>query len=74
MMWQAGIMSEMVEDAIDTLDDDEEEIEEEAEQEVENVLFDITDGKLGQMGSVGGKLPVQLLFCLSPPPFLGVCW
>lgn len=54
-------MSEMVEDAIDTMDEDEEELEEEAEQEVENVLFDITDGKLGQMGAVGGKLPVQLL-------------
>lgn len=50
-------MSEMMEDAIDTLDEDEEELEEEAEAEVQNVLFSITDGKLGQMGSVGGKLP-----------------
>ncbi|KAG0140853.1 hypothetical protein CROQUDRAFT_664611 [Cronartium quercuum f. sp. fusiforme G11] len=58
-MMKAGIMSEMVEDAIDTLDEDEEELEEEAEQEVENVLFDITDGKLGQMGAVGGKLPTK---------------
>lgn len=57
-MMKAGIMSEMVEDAIDTLDEDEEELEEEAEMEVENVLFQITDGKLGQMGSLkGGKLP-----------------
>lgn len=56
-MMKAGIMSEMVEDAIDTLDEDEEELEEEAEQEVQNVLFDITDGKLGQMGAVGSKLP-----------------
>ncbi|KNZ53654.1 hypothetical protein VP01_3173g3 [Puccinia sorghi] len=54
---RAGIMSEMMEDAIDTLDEDEEELEEEAEAEVQNVLFSITDGKLGQMGSVGGKLP-----------------
>jgi hypothetical protein len=54
---QAGIMSEMVEDAIDTLDEDEEELEEEADAEVQNVLFNITDGKLGQMGSVGSKLP-----------------
>ncbi|MBW0511858.1 hypothetical protein O181_051573 [Austropuccinia psidii MF-1] len=57
-MMKAGIMSEMVEDAIDTLDEDEEELEEEAEQEVQNVLFDITDGKLGQMAPVGTKLPV----------------
>ncbi|KAH9462105.1 hypothetical protein MJO29_003216 [Puccinia striiformis f. sp. tritici] len=56
-MMKAGIMSEMVEDAIDTLDEDEDELEEEAEAEVQNVLFDITDGKLGQMGSVGTKLP-----------------
>ncbi|OAV89842.1 hypothetical protein PTTG_10265 [Puccinia triticina 1-1 BBBD Race 1] len=56
-MMKAGIMSEMVEDAIDTLDEDEEELEEEAEAEVQNVLFNITDGKLGQMGSVSSKLP-----------------
>lgn len=56
-MMKAGIMSEMVEDAIDTLDEDEEELEEEADAEVQNVLFNITDGKLGQMGSVGSKLP-----------------
>ncbi|KAH9471042.1 hypothetical protein Pst134EA_004951 [Puccinia striiformis f. sp. tritici] len=56
-MMKAGIMSEMVEDAIDTLDEDEDELEEEAEAEVQNVLFDITDGKLGQMGLVGTKLP-----------------
>ncbi|PLW16875.1 hypothetical protein PCANC_09364 [Puccinia coronata f. sp. avenae] len=56
-MMKAGIMSEMVEDAIDTLDEDEEELEEEAEAEVQNVLFNITDGKLGQMGAVGSKLP-----------------
>ncbi|EGF98664.1 uncharacterized protein MELLADRAFT_113366 [Melampsora larici-populina 98AG31] len=59
-MMKAGIMSEMVEDAIDTLDEDEEELEEEAEMEVENVLFQITDGKLGQMGTLtGGKLPTK---------------
>ncbi|CAH7674843.1 Snf7-domain-containing protein [Phakopsora pachyrhizi] len=58
-MMKAGILSEMVEDAIDGLDEDEEELEEEAEQEVQNVLFEITDGKLGQMGGVGGKLPTQ---------------
>ncbi|KAH9815549.1 Snf7 family [Melampsora americana] len=60
-MMKAGIMSEMVEDAIDTLDEDEDELEEEAENEVENVLFEITDGKLGQMGVLkGGKLPTKV--------------
>jgi charged multivesicular body protein 3 len=54
----------MVEDAIDTLDEDEEELEEEAEAEVQNVLFNITDGKLGQMGAVGSKLPQVRLILL----------
>lgn len=56
---QAGIMSEMVDDTLGSLDEDNEELEEEAEAEVEGVLFEITDGKLGQAGKVGGKLPVR---------------
>ena len=52
-------MSEMVDDSLDALDEDNEELEEEADQEVEGVLFEITDGKLGQAGKVGGKLPVR---------------
>lgn len=51
-----------MEETLDTVDDDE--IEEEADAEVDKVLFELTDGKLGQAGKVGGKLPV------SPPlPF-----
>ena len=52
-------MSEMVDDSLEALDEDNDELEEEAEQEVEGVLFEITDGKLGQAGKVGGKLPVR---------------
>ncbi|KAJ3298452.1 Charged multivesicular body protein 3 [Rhizoclosmatium sp. JEL0117] len=53
-MMKAGIIGEMMEDAIDTLD--EEGIEEEADKEVENILFDLTDGLLGQAGQVGAPL------------------
>ena len=42
--------------------DDDEELEEEAEVEVDKVLFELTDGKLGQAGSVGTELPVRIHF------------
>lgn len=38
---------------------DEEDLEEEADAEVDKVLFELTDGKLGQAGKVGGELPVS---------------
>jgi len=42
----------------DTLDmQDEDELEEEADAEVEKVLFELTNGKLGEAGSVGTDLP-----------------
>ncbi|KAI8617081.1 Snf7-domain-containing protein [Chytriomyces sp. MP71] len=56
-MMKAGIISEMMDDAIDALDEDG--IEEEADKEVENVLFELTDGLLGQAGSVGATLEKQ---------------
>jgi charged multivesicular body protein 3 len=49
-MMKAGIMDEMMEDAMDALD--EEEVEEEAEEEVNKVLFELTDGILGQANKV----------------------
>ncbi|KZW04230.1 hypothetical protein EXIGLDRAFT_663708 [Exidia glandulosa HHB12029] len=55
-MTKAGIMGDMVDDTLATLDD-EEELDEEADEEVDKVLFDITDGKLGQAGTVGAELP-----------------
>ena len=43
----------------DTLDmDDDEELEEEADEEVDKILFQLTDGKLGQAGTVSTDLPV----------------
>lgn len=53
-------MDEMMEDMFDVEED--EEIEQEADAEVDKVLFELTDGKLGQAGAVGTELPV--CFCL----------
>ncbi|KAI9218670.1 Snf7-domain-containing protein [Blastocladiella britannica] len=53
-MMKAGIMEEMMEDAMTGLDDDE--LEEEAEDEVNKILFEVTDGLLGQGGRVGGEI------------------
>jgi charged multivesicular body protein 3 len=58
---QAGVIDGMMEDMLDAQED--EEIEEEADAEVDKVLFDLTNGKLGQAGTVGTELPVRdLLF------------
>ncbi|THV08494.1 vacuolar sorting protein VPS24 [Dendrothele bispora CBS 962.96] len=54
-MTKAGIMEEMLEDTLDMEDD--EELEEEADEEVNKVLFQLTDGKLGQAGAVSNELP-----------------
>lgn len=50
-------MEEMIEETMEGLD--EEDLEEEADEEVEKVLFELTDGKLGQAGRVGTELPAQ---------------
>jgi len=49
-------MEEMVEDTLNMEEDDE--IEEEADVEVDKVLFELTDGKLGEAGAAGTELPV----------------
>ncbi|KAF5333165.1 hypothetical protein D9611_002475 [Ephemerocybe angulata] len=54
-MTKAGILEEMMEDVLEMEDD--EELEEEADAEVDKVLFDLTDGKLGQVGAIKGDLP-----------------
>ncbi|KAH9482705.1 Charged multivesicular body protein 3 [Psilocybe cubensis] len=54
-MTKAGIMEEMLEDTLDM--DEDEEIEEEADAEVDKVLFELTNGKLGEAGSVATDLP-----------------
>jgi hypothetical protein len=50
-------MEEMLEDTLDMDDDDE--LEEEADAEVDKVLFELTDGKLGEAGKVSTELPVS---------------
>ena len=56
----------MLEDTLEM--DEDEELEEEADAEVDKVLFDLTNGKLGQAGTVSTELPpVRLLtsnFCI----------
>lgn len=50
-MFKAGIMEEMIEDTLDSGalgEEDENELEEEAQAQVDKVLFELTDGKLGQ--------------------------
>ncbi|GAA5970979.1 hypothetical protein JCM11641_004532 [Rhodosporidiobolus odoratus] len=56
-MMKAGIMSEMVDDTLEALDEDEDELEEEAQEEVDKVLWQVTDGKLGQISGQVGELP-----------------
>ena len=53
-------MEEMLEDTLEM--DTDEDVEEEAEAEVDKVLFELTDGKLGVVGSVGTGLPVRSLY------------
>jgi hypothetical protein len=53
-------MEEMLEDTLDMEED--EELEEEADAEVDKVLFDLTDGKLGQVGTIKDELPVRFVF------------
>ncbi|KAF9534275.1 Snf7-domain-containing protein [Crepidotus variabilis] len=54
-MTKAGIMEEMIEDTLDMDEDDE--LEDEADAEVENVLFELTEGKLGEATTVHHELP-----------------
>ncbi|KIJ20068.1 hypothetical protein PAXINDRAFT_126489 [Paxillus involutus ATCC 200175] len=54
-MTKAGIMEDMLEDTLDM--DEDEDIAEEADAEVDKVLFELTNGKLGQAGVVGTELP-----------------
>ncbi|TEB35696.1 vacuolar sorting protein Vps24 [Coprinellus micaceus] len=54
-MTKAGIMEEMMEDVLEM--DEDEELEEEADAEVDKVLFDLTDGKLGQVAPIENEVP-----------------
>ena len=52
-MHQAGVISDMVESSLDSLDQDD--VEDLADSEVDAVLFDITKGELGKVGPVKHK-------------------
>jgi charged multivesicular body protein 3 len=52
-------MEEMLEDTLEM--NEEEDIEEEADAEVEQVLFELTNGKLGTAGTVSAELPVSIM-------------
>ncbi|KAL7413053.1 vacuolar sorting protein Vps24 [Mrakia frigida] len=54
-MTKAGIMEEMLDDTLESLDEDED-LEEEADAEVDKVLYELTDGKLGVLDS-GSAVP-----------------
>ncbi|GAA6059297.1 hypothetical protein JCM10212_006690 [Sporobolomyces blumeae] len=57
-MMKAGIMTEMLDDTMEALDEGEDdELEDEAQEEVDKVLWQITDGKLGQASGKVGTLP-----------------
>ncbi|RUS19767.1 vacuolar sorting protein VPS24 [Endogone sp. FLAS-F59071] len=58
-MMKAGIMDEMIQDTMESLDD--EDLEAEADEEVNKVLFQVTDGLLGEVGQVGAPLEVPEL-------------
>jgi hypothetical protein len=53
-------MEEMLDDTMNLEED--EEVEEEADEEVDKVLFELTNGKLGQVGTVDTQLPVSTSF------------
>lgn len=60
-------MEEMLEDTLDM--DEDEELEDEADAEVDKVLFELTNGKLGEVGSVATDLPVSReQYLLFPTP------
>jgi len=57
-MTKAGILEEMIEDTFESLEDSEG-IEEEAQGEVDKVLWELTDGKLGEAPSVPIATPSE---------------
>nr|KAG5693835.1 hypothetical protein BaRGS_004443 [Batillaria attramentaria] len=67
-MMKAGILEEMMEDAMDVMD--EEEVEEEAEGEVEKVLWELTAGELGKAPeAVEDSLPAESVGATAGPSY-----
>ncbi|CAG8632650.1 7604_t:CDS:2 [Cetraspora pellucida] len=57
-MTKAGIIDEMIEDTFESFEDSD--IEEEAEEEVNKVLFELTNGLIGEAGEVGAPLDLNV--------------
>ncbi|KAJ1956956.1 Vacuolar protein-sorting-associated protein 24 [Dipsacomyces acuminosporus] len=55
-MMKAGIIEEMTEDVLDSIDDAD--IEEEADEEVESILAEVTEGVLGKAKPVNASVPL----------------
>lgn len=53
-------MAEMVDETMEGLDDEEDELDEEANEEIDKVLYEITNGKLGELTGKVGAIPVSL--------------
>lgn len=52
-MMKLGIMNEMVDDVLDdTLNPEDEDVEEAAQAEIDKILWDVTNGQMGQAPSV----------------------
>lgn len=61
-------MEEMMEDVLDMEED--EELEEEADAEVDKVLFELTNGKLGQAGIINNEIPVRIHISFTEVRFI----
>lgn len=57
-MVRAGIMEETINDAMSVIDG--EDIETEADEEVDKVLYEVTEGVLGQIGEIKNKNKVNI--------------
>lgn len=55
-MTKAGILEEMIEETMESIEDSDA-VEEEAAEEVDKVLWELTDGKLGEAPSVPSATP-----------------
>lgn len=47
-MMKAGIIEEMLDETMDVLEDDSQEMEDAAQHEIDKVLWELTEGKLGE--------------------------
>lgn len=62
-MMKAGIIEEMLDETMEGLEGDSEELEEAAQSEIDKVLFELTEGKLGE-----APLPPQSDELKAPAP------